>query len=319
MKAKQIVFIFTKNRTLTLDLSKFQTLNKSFAIYLIDDSTNDLQIKANKNLCTTSDIHYYGKDEHKKFLCEISLFGKKYVDLLGELGTNSWNLGHSRNNAILLSIKNHCSKAIFLDDDIVLPSKSHIQNIFLLLEKYDIVGSDIVGMKDDSVVGHISTILNFFTERVYSGGCMGFRVDKINHLFMNIYNEDWIWQYLHPSNAKIGFGSARQNDFDPFINFEVKMAFQEIGEIIVSGLAGLSYPDKQILLNPEYWKGIIIERRMYIETLIDFCNCDENIKHKNMLNYVLGLHDIDTPHAIAKEFAKYYENDQLLRNLKNYF
>ncbi|MBK8549850.1 MAG: hypothetical protein IPL53_01860 [Ignavibacteria bacterium] len=119
-----------------------------------------------------------------------------------------------------------------MDDDIKVSSISLIDDLFELKKKYELVGSHITGMNDDSILGHIATDLNLSNEKMLSGGFVVLSPKTVSNYFLNIYNEDWIWFYFQlKSKRYFQTGNVFHSITNPFYKFKSKIIFKNSGRL----------------------------------------------------------------------------------------
>lgn len=313
------IFIFTKNRLRLLQHGLSRIMNADYPVHLVDDSNEQESIAENKGLCDKHGIYYYGKAEQARFLQNIDNKGYNSTPFLKVLGDGCWNLGFARNHALLLCSLNKLDKALFLDDDILIENQSFIYKIFELLQEYNIVGTQITGMSDDSILGHIATTLGFTFERMYSGGCLGFKTRIIENYFINTYNEDWIWQYMQTINCKkTEFGQAWQEPYDPFENYHSKILFQEQGESIIDVFQdAISQKDLSLLEDTFFWEQQLKERAKYLIELKQASQRKNEYKLAGIIDWLQKNYPSLTPKEAASIFQNYYFHRISFKKLYN--
>jgi hypothetical protein len=156
------------------------------------------------------------------------------------------------------------------------------------LNEFKFAGANIKGLVDDSALGHIATDVEIINERMLSGGFMAFTPKKIDHFFLNNYNEDWIWLFLQLKNDKhLQTGEVFQELSDPLSNYKDKIIFQEFGEIALDGILDLykegSYDS---LVQLSFWERMIQERKDYLELLASKADTTRNTKSLEIVNWV---------------------------------
>ena len=311
------IFIFTKNRDELLRSGCPDILASGHRVYLIDDSSEQEVRLANEALSKNGNIHYYGIRQQTEFIEYLKCKGYDSSFFLKILGDGQWNLGFARNHALVFAAANKLEKVLFLDHDILVNSPSDITNIFLFLDDMDFAGSKIVGMPDDSILGHVATKLGICFKRMCSGGCLAFRTKKVDHYFLNVYNEDWIWLYLHSLNSRQEeFGEAWQAPCDVFENYENKILFQEIGEITVDGIADAIFLNNLTLSKQEdYWEDKFRERKSYLLMLKDQCKENNEEKATKIIEWLLQNYPRWTPKEQADVFVNYYSRREIFGKL----
>jgi glycosyltransferase involved in cell wall biosynthesis len=312
MAKKNGILIFTKNREKLLKKSIDALSHCEIPIFVVDDSTSEDVRQKVSSLCMESNIYYHGLKEQAQLL-EIAGNGVDTRFFLKLLGDGEWNLGFARNHALLLAFMFGLEKVLFLDDDIYIADTGLVHDIFSALDQYQVVGSKVAGMPDDSLLGHMSTKANIEQKRLYSGGCLAFKMDIVDECFLNIYNEDWIWQYMqlkaHPHTL---LGEVYHELFNPFDKWKQKIVFQELGELFVDGLDHAVATDdfRQIELE-EYWNGQLEERKDYLRDLkIKFETVDE-CEFPNMVRYLLEHYPVIGGHYCSKIFKNYFIQKKL--------
>ena len=272
------IFIFTKERPNFLQASIEKINLGKYTVHIIDDSFTDYSIRKNKQITNSkSNIVYLGKNEFDTF------YNFENDESFGNI---NWNLGNCRNFALDYAKTNNYNKVLFCDDDIKVETSKDYDYGFKILED-NFVSYNLIGMKDDSIIGHISNSLNLVEgDKFLSGGFLYLEPKKIKHRFLNVYNEDWIMQMIE-SDKEIVLSEKKvyHEKFDPFQNYKQKVIFQEYGEIFVCGLF-----KKELSIatsNHQFWDAVIQERKNYIN-LIDVSalkqkqyKCSEVIKYLN--------------------------------------
>jgi len=283
MTNTESIFIFTKDRPLTLSrtLASIQTI--SYSKYVIDDSVSSENQESVSKLCKQySNCNYLGKEQFKSFVSENKIEFPKFNFLLREVGSTEWNLGYARNFALLYSKAIHSEKVLFMDDDIQVPNLKLIDDLFQSINDFQFVGANITGLVDDSALGHIATDLEINNERMLSGGFMVFNPNNVDHYFLNNYNEDWIWLFLQLKGKEyLQAGEVAQELSNPLANYQNKIIFQEHGEIVLDGILDLfNEGSYDTLVELSFWKRMLAEREEYLTLL------NEKAKEKNMSEYI---------------------------------
>jgi len=265
--------------------------------------------------------NYYGKSEFIESAILHNLESQKYNSIYKQLGDAEWNLGYARNYALFLSKIHNAYKVLFMDDDIVIPKEEIINNSFSLLEQFDFVGTNIGGMIDDSILGHISNDIGFkdTDERNMSGGFLAFNPKRIRFPFLNIYNEDWIWLFLHSNEEKY-----LQPDFviqkysDPYFDYENKILFQEYGEIIISGiLLAKEKENFELLTLKIFWESVIGERKFYISKLYELAKISKRKDLTVMIKWLLQNYSQYGSCYFSECFNDYLNVKQKFENVYN--
>jgi len=273
---EKAIYIFTCNNSTKLKsvVTELSVFNKAYSINIIDDSSESNIIQENKNISQIFDsTTYLGREMFIEFynLKESKSNSEQY------LGDETWNLGIARSFALDYSTHNQFEKVLFVDDDISEIEQKIVLEGFSILNKGNFVSCNIGGVEDDSIVGHISKRLNIIDKnsRMLSGGFLFLTPSSINHHFYNIYNEDWIMQFLEQDKKRILMPFFVKHNADKNVKWNMNQVFfQEVGEIVVDGL--FSSKDA-FLMDSIFWDNIIENRNNDIEYLKQ-CASQANIK-----------------------------------------
>jgi hypothetical protein len=289
---KDLIFIFTKDRPEVLKETLIHLKNLTNQLLIIDDSYYEYNQTNNRELLSLfPNAIYYGKCEFDETAKSYNIGSTKYKSVFRQLGNAEWNLGYARNYALFLTRINNADKVLFMDDDIIIPNTEIVHNSFNLLEKFDFVGANIGGMIDDSIIGRISDDMGLIDndERAFSGGFLAFNPKKIKHPFLNIYNEDWIWLFLHSNENKyLQSECVLQNYSNPYLGFNEKILFQEYGEIVISGILVAKEKVKfELLTSKLFWESIVIERKSYLSKLYELAILSNKDEFTTMINWLL--------------------------------
>jgi hypothetical protein len=315
----QVIIIFTKDRPSIL-ANTINHIPKTQNIIVLDDSW----LKANRNknrksLSRWGNVEYHGRQEQRETIRNWPVKPTKIQHFVRNLGVKGWNLGYARNYAILLAKFRGGTKLILLDDDISIADRRWFSATFRKLGNYRFVGSKVIAMPDDSVIGHIARKLNFELEEFFSGGCMAFRLNKIDHFFLNEYNEDWIWIYLQfqiPDTFE--FGKAIQQPFDPFLNGLKKAKKQEWGELLVDGIREASIKRRwKRLLSESFWKRIIQEKLVYYGELTDLAIQKKEMQMLPMIRAASKKCKGAKPKDLKATFARYFKDKKTWKQIIN--
>ena len=264
------IIIFTKDRPNTLIETLDGIKTEDFPIIVLDDSHLIKNQLINKErLKKYPNVTDHGGREQKNLFEKTGIDKNLLQRFVNQLGTRDWNLGYVRNYAVLLAKSLKLKSVLLMDDDIIVEDKTLIASMFKLLDKYDFVGAKVIGMIDDSVVGYIVRELNCVPVEYFSGGFLSFNVHVVSEYFMNQYNEDWIWLYLHQAKCSCyQYGEVRQLEYDHFKNAIEKAKNQEFGEMLVDGVKeSLDQQDFYQLKNGLFWQKLLEEKQVFYEEL----------------------------------------------------
>ncbi|MEO6832670.1 MAG: hypothetical protein ABI378_09385 [Chitinophagaceae bacterium] len=301
------IFIFTKDRPQILWPTLDAVLTTNHSIFLVDDSNKVEHQYTNAGFCElAANSHYLGQQAFENLIASIYGRWSRYpTDIFRNLGHPEWNLGYARNFALQYAKSCDFSRVLFIDDDII-PSVKTVDEVFEALHDYDFAGANITGLTDDSIVGHVTSALNMPQGRMLSGGFLSFKPKKTNFMFLNCYNEDWIWLCLELCNKKcVRKGEVHQQLADPFDGCESKIAFQEFGEVVFDGVSTLGLANNCDLLATEsYWQPIITERIGYLNDLEMLAASAHELRYQSILHEAKSV----ATSLSAKSFAALFEN-----------
>lgn len=266
------IFVFTKDRPEILLKCIKNISHLDIPIVVLDDSffrTNSQVLK--RKLAQFPNARYHGRRDQKKAIVQSKCNNHRLKTFINHLGTETWNLGYARNYAILLGRLKGYTKILLMDDDIIIENRTLIRTIFNKLNTYDFVGSKVVGMIDDSIVGYIVRELRIPPEEYFSGGFIAFKTSIVSHHFINKYNEDWIWLFMHQATCSmLQYGTVRQLPYNYYRNALDKAMSQEIGEIMADGVKeAFLAQDFGLLIKHGFWREILNEKKVYYNQLIE--------------------------------------------------
>ena len=312
---KKVIFVFTKDKPKVFGETLSQLKNFDDRVIIIDDSFYESNQKSNRELLKhVPNAIYYGKNEFNESEITHNLMSNGFNFIYRQLGNEEWNLGYARNYALFLSKIYNANKVLFIDDDIVIPKEEIIINSFKLLEQFNFVGATIAGMIDDSLLGHISNELGLIDtyERTLSGGFLAFNPKKIRFPFLNIYNEDWIWLFLHSHEEKyLQLEFVIQKKTNPYIGYENKILFQEYGEIFIKGiLIAKGKSNFEILPSKSFWENVIQERKVYLSELYDFAKISNRKDLQTMIKWLLQNYFQYESIYFSEKFRDFLNNKQ---------
>lgn len=318
MTNKEAIFIFTKDRPETLRKTLASVQHIIYPKFVIDDSAMPHNQQTVQELCNYYPKGtYLGKSEFNKFTNRHYITFPQFDFLLREVGSQEWNLGYARNFALLYSKSLGLEKVLFTDDDIQVPNLKLIEELFQSIDDYQFVGANILGLVDDSALGHIATDIGINNERMLSGGFMVFNPNNIDHFFLNNYNEDWIWLFLQLKEKEyLQTGEVFQELTDPLTSYKNKIIFQEFGEIALDGVLDLfkeaSYDPLTQLL---FWERLIEEREQYLNLLLSKAIAEGRESYVEIIEYVKSNSRNLNAVKFKNLFEKYFDDRKLFQHL----
>lgn len=307
--SNEVIVLITKDRPSTLEKTLEQLGNGDTNTIIMDDSITDVTYKLVSDRYKRRNITYHGKSEQNALLLKYK--NLKLKSFIKPLGMKDWNLGFVRNYALIVAKSFGYEKVLFMDDDIIVRHLECVEQIFVKASSYDFVGARITGMADDSVVGHVMRVCDGEFFEFLSGGFLAFNINKVSEYFLNYYNEDQIWLFLHSMGTRFeSCCEVVQQQYDPFENAVMKALKQEYGEILEEGAEeAFRCGNHHLLLKNDFWKEICDTRLDYLNRL------PELLVHKE-INYIglsiyralIDYHSKISQESFISVFRQYFEN-----------
>lgn len=320
MKKEELIIVFTKNRPKKLSKTLPRIVSINLPVIVLDDSTNLESKKVVKDISKNSrNVHYHGEIEQRKVLWK---FPKKneLKSFVSPLGSDGWTLGYARNYAIILAKIFGFKRVLFMDDDIIVGDANLILRMFGMLNNADFVGAEIKGMPDFSVVDFVMQEIGIEPYRFMSGGFLAFNLDSVYEYFLNYYNEDWIWLFLHEPKARVvKYGEVHQLPYDPFENAVERALQQEFGEILVKGVMEAEIKnDFTLLKNNISWRKILKKRKDNLREIKEMCKNKKFEIGVDVCSALLEYHRHLSPDNFVGIFKQYFSKKiswlDLIRN-----
>lgn len=304
---RHVILVFSKDRPDRLQRTLPNLGATPYNVCLIDDSASSENQVTIRRLCNQYHIIYHGIIEQEKMIEQLNPdLRKKFVCNLGQKG---WSLGYNRNYALLYGLFSGARKIILMDDDVLIEPPL-LEKIFRALSSIPFVGVEIRLMPDDSIVGHIYRAGGDILPQYVSGTFLGIDLEKVRHYFLNVYNEDWIWLFLENNGGEVTkIGSVKQLKYDPFRDWESRIYFQEIGEILWNGLCYHPPPIKiSNLIRPDYWNSILRIRMQELNSTVNLELPDDlNMTADAIRKKLSYFHRTLLPEIFANEFRNYFD------------
>jgi hypothetical protein len=262
-----IVTVFTKDRIDRSERTFSRWKNSPYPVFVLDDSHSDTIRARNLLLARENGLAYHGAYEQENFLLHMDM--PELLRFTGRLGKGTWNLGNNRNYALLLAVATGYRFVIFSDDDVIV-DRSTLLQIGKQLQLRSFVGTQIVGMPDHSIVGHLYKHARRIIQPQYTSGTfLGVDSAAVSLPLPNFYNEDWIWLCLENRGCPVEqINSLEQLYYDPFSKWKEKVFFQEEGEILWEGVyLAPSESCVNELSSTRFWTDAINRRRSRIGLL----------------------------------------------------
>ena len=307
---KEGIIIFTKDHPERLQKTLPQLFNIDLPVILLDDSVNSDTKVIVKKFNDGQNIYYHGKIEQQRILQKLSSTDFELNSFVRTLGSNGWTLGYTRNYAIILAKVLGFERVLFMDDDIIIEDNSLVYEMFDLLNNADFVSAEIKGMPDLSVVDFIMQKVGLEPYRFMSGGFLAFNLNSVAEYFLNYYNEDWIWLFMHRPEAKlVKYGEVYQLPYDPFENAIEKALHQEFGEILVEGVKRyieIENKSNTLLLNKDFWDEIVKMRANLIKDIMHLSQKNKSSIGVSVSKHLLSYYAHIDREKIANIFIDYY-------------
>ncbi|MFC4114766.1 hypothetical protein [Nonomuraea zeae] len=182
------------------------------------------------------------------------------------------DLSSKRNTGLLLARLMGWQRIVFLDDDIEVGGHEEVARAAALLDTYDVVGMNIGGYPDNSVVCHAHRLTGGQQDSFVGGGALAVETTRSPSFFPNIYNEDWFYLLGETSLRRLAVtGKVAQRPYDPF-DQPVRARDQEFGDVLAEGVYWLLDGDDsggwQAATDPAHWRRFLNRRRGFIEDVL---------------------------------------------------
>jgi hypothetical protein len=163
-------------------------------------------------------------------------------------------------------------RVVFLDDDIEVGGHEEVARAAALLDSYDVVGMNIGGYPDNSVVCHAHRLTGGQQDSFVGGGALAVETTRSPSFFPNIYNEDWFYLLGETSLRRLAVtGKVKQRPYDPF-DRPVRARDQELGDVLAEGVYWLLDGEErrgwQAATDPAHWRGFLARRRTFIDDVL---------------------------------------------------
>lgn len=304
------IILFIKDRPQLLSQTVKDLLDVGMDIIALDDSRSAETKAAVRKQCRADNLCYHSKDKQAIFLESLKRFIVNVDGFVKPLGKGGWNLGFSRNYALILCKACGYKRVLFVDDDIVVKNAEFIETIIKRLDRADFVGARVRGMPDDSMIGHLMRMCGGETYEFLSGGFLGFNLEAVTEHFLNHYNEDRIWLYLHAPICKLAtYGEVQQVQYNLFEDAAAKALRQEFGEILAEGAEEASKQnDLDLLVDEDFWREILYMRLAYIKSLDKLC-MGKKVEEvaRNVCKVLTKYYSRVSPDTFVKVYVKYLE------------
>lgn len=175
-----------------------------------------------------------------------------------------------RNLGLLLGRLAGWDRAVFLDDDIVVPNPADLRSAVRHLDEFDGVGLENTGYPDNSVVCHAFRAVGGRQDTFIGTGALAVSCSRTDAFFPKIYNEDWLFLLdedgLRPTAIT---GEIVQERYNPFAH-KRRARFEEFGECLAEGLFWLldeGYRPRDA--DRHFWQGFLTKRKRFINEILE--------------------------------------------------
>lgn len=308
---EDVILVISKNRPYTLSRTMESLRHTGVQIAVIDaSSSEDKRSLVRDVVQKTPSAIYQGRSEQSRLVKDLGTSGTQLF--VRPLGSPKWDTGYVRNYALILCSALRSERVLFVDDDIVMRDPRLYSEMNERLRSHDFVGAKATGLIDDSEVGHIQRAMGDTFPSYVSAGFLAFRLKSVVHSFLNCYNEDWIWLYLHSRTAKVLRCGSVYHIPTPSQMGPVREALsQELGELLVTGLQeAVKVENPEVWLTDELnWKSTLITRTKEVE---DVLTRSKQLGYDGGVTVALALlHRLEgtSPKYLASLFKRYFSQE----------
>jgi hypothetical protein len=276
-------------------------------LVVVDDSSSRLAQAAVRRVTFSSGGNYQASAGQRRLLRTLRISASR--GFFHPLGSSRWDTGYVRNHILLLAASLKCKKSMFVDDDIVMRDSTLYAKLNRRLANNDFVGSRATGLIDDSVLGHLQRSMGKAVDEYVSAGFLAFRPQSVRYPFMNFYNEDWIWLYLHSRRARISkTGTVYQVPTFQSKGFIREAKFQEVGEFLVTGVeAAVRNEQFELdLSDVDFWDHVSGVRTREIEEMISESEKKRFVSAVRAAKAVLRTQRSIRPVWVASMFREFF-------------
>jgi glycosyltransferase involved in cell wall biosynthesis len=160
--------------------------------------------------------------------------------------------------------------ALFLDDDMRIRSIRQLRVAAGLSRTFDVVGMNLKGYPDNSVVCHANRDSGGHQDTFVGGGALVAATDRPVSLFPDIYNEDWFFLLAENRLRSVTTtGEAFQKEYDPYANVR-RARLEEFGDVLAEGIFSLLDDGKPFIgAGTDFWISFINDRHRFIGRTIE--------------------------------------------------
>lgn len=200
------------------------------------------------------------------------------------------DISRKRNLGLLIGRSCGWTRMLFLDDDIRRLSADKVGSAAALLSQYPVVGLQVSGFPDASVVGHAHRLTGSQKKPFISGGSMLVNPQRMRGFFPPVYHEDWLCIMDHLRLGEVALaGKVAQLRYQPFTT-TARAELEEFGEILASGLLWLVHAKRESSTDErgywheatkhQFWRDIMQQRASLLDVLYERLDLVYHHDHK---------------------------------------
>lgn len=149
------------------------------------------------------------------------------------------DISRKRNLGLLIGRACGWRRMLFLDDDIRNITIRKLSSAAALMDKYPVVGFQVIDYPDASVVGHALRLTGARQKPFISGGSLLVNPQSEQGFFPPVYHEDWLCVINRVRLGEVAIGGrVGQLPYMPFISSN-RAKLEEFGDIFATGLLSL--------------------------------------------------------------------------------
>lgn len=194
------------------------------------------------------------------------------------VSTDAVDISRKRNLGLLIGRSCGWTRMLFLDDDIRELSADNVGPAAALLSQYPVVGQQVGGFPDASVVGHALRLAGSGRRPFISGGSMLVNPQRMRGYFPPVYHEDWLFVMDHLRLGEVAIaGTVSQLPYRPFTTI-ARARLEEFGDVLALGLLWLVHENGDSpagersywreATQPQFWRDLLHQRTALLDELL---------------------------------------------------
>jgi hypothetical protein len=177
------------------------------------------------------------------------------------------DISRKRNLGLLIGRSCGWTRMLFLDDDIRKFSGEKVSSAAVLLSQYHVVGLQVTGFPDASVVGHARRMTGSQRRPFISGGSMLVNPQHMRGFFPPVYHEDWLCIMDHLRLGEVAAtGKVAQLRYQLFTT-AARAQLEEFGDILASGLLWLVHAKRKSSTDEQDYWGEATKQKFWSDIL----------------------------------------------------